>query len=83
MADEVTLAEAPPPAAAPATVGDGPRAEMAGYNALATLVTGPALYGGLGWLLDRWLGITVFTVVGMVGGMALAVYAVMVRYRVR
>lgn len=83
MADEVTPADVPPTAKPSDTVGDGPRAEMAGYNALAMLLTGPVLYGGLGWLLDRWLGITVFTVVGMVGGMALAVYAVMVRYRVR
>jgi F0F1-type ATP synthase assembly protein I len=51
------------------------------WTVLAYLITGPLLYGGLGWLADRWLGTTPWLVlVGILGGMALAVYIVWVRY---
>ena len=55
--------------------------EAAAWTVLAYLITGPLLYGGLGWLLDRWLGTEpVFVLVGILGGMALAVYLVWIRY---
>jgi F0F1-type ATP synthase assembly protein I len=55
--------------------------EAAAFTVLAYLITGPLLYGGLGWLADRWLGTEpVFVLVGILGGMALAVYLVWVRY---
>jgi F0F1-type ATP synthase assembly protein I len=61
---------------APRAVGEGEA-----WSVLAYLITGPLLYGGLGWLADRWLGTTPWlVVVGIVGGMALAVYVVWVRY---
>ncbi|MFI7589669.1 hypothetical protein ACIB24_21585 [Spongisporangium articulatum] len=52
----------------------------AGWTVLSYLISGPMLYGGLGWLLDRWLGTQVFTPVGLVGGMALALYVIVKRY---
>ena len=55
-------------------------ADAMGATVLAYLVTGPVVYGGLGWLLDRWLGITVFVVVGILGGMALSLHSVWLRY---
>jgi len=64
----------PGPSAQP--VGDGEA-----WTVLAYLISGPLLYGGLGWLADRWLGTTPWlVVVGILGGMALAVYIVWVRY---
>ena len=53
---------------------------VAGYTVLAYLISGPLLYGGLGWLLDRWLGTQVFVVIGLVAGMALSFYMIVLRY---
>lgn len=39
-----------------------------------------AVWGGAGWLLDRWLDILVFFPVGVVLGMALAIYLVVARF---
>lgn len=59
----------------------GAAGEAAAWTVLAYLLTGPLLYGGLGWLADRWLGTEpIFVLVGIVGGMALALYVVWVRY---
>jgi F0F1-type ATP synthase assembly protein I len=70
------------PASSPSSGGspEGPVGEAAAWTALAYLITGPLLYGGLGWLLDRWLNTRFFIVVGLIGGMALAVYVIYVRY---
>src|SRR4051794_18547071 len=66
------------PSAGPSTSAVG---EGEAWTVLAYLITGPLLYGGLGWLADRWLGTTPWlAVVGIVGGTALAVYIVWVRY---
>jgi F0F1-type ATP synthase assembly protein I len=55
--------------------------EAAAWTVLAYLITGPFLYGGIGLLLDHWLGTEpVFVLVGGLGGMALALYVVWVRY---
>jgi F0F1-type ATP synthase assembly protein I len=57
------------------------RGEAEAWTVLARLISGPLLYGGLGWLVDRWLGTDpVFVLVGIVGGMALALYVVWFRY---
>ena len=39
-----------------------------------------AVWGGAGWLLDRWLDIVVFFPVGIILGMAVAIYLVVKRY---
>jgi len=39
-----------------------------------------AVWGGAGWLLDHWLGITVFFPVGIIFGMAVAIYLVVKRF---
>jgi F0F1-type ATP synthase assembly protein I len=63
------------------TRSTGPLGEAAAWNVLAYLISGPALYGGLGWAADRWLGTSpVFVLLGLLGGMALALYLVWVRY---
>lgn len=47
---------------------------------IAYLLTGPALFGGLGWLLDRWLGTGFIVLVGLLGGMAMSLYVIWLRY---
>jgi len=39
-----------------------------------------AVWGGVGWLLDRWWDIVVFFPVGIIFGMAVAIYLVVVKY---
>lgn len=50
------------------------------WRAVAYLITGPLIYGGLGWLLDTWLGTSWIVGVGIVGGMALSLYLIWFRY---
>ena len=50
------------------------------WNAVSYLITGPVLFGGIGWALDAWLGTSWLVAVGIVGGMALSLYLVWFRY---
>ena len=67
-----------------ATATDGPsptaQADAMGSTVLAYLITGPIVFGGAGWLLDRWLAVTGFVAVGIVLGMALSLYIIWLRY---
>ncbi|MGY2084625.1 AtpZ/AtpI family protein [Blastococcus sp. SYSU DS0539] len=65
------------PAASPARQGSG--AET-GYAVIGTMLSGMAVWGGAGWLLDRWLDTTVFVPVGIIFGISVAIYLVVVRY---
>ena len=51
-----------------------------GYRALSILIAGLLVYGGLGWLLDRWLGTSWWLPIGLVLGVALGIYLVVVRF---
>jgi F0F1-type ATP synthase assembly protein I len=66
------------------TETDGPsetaKADALGATVLAYLITGPALFGGLGYLLDHLLGTGVFVVLGVIGGMAASLYVIWLRY---
>ena len=44
------------------------------------MISGMAVWGGAGWLLDRWLDTRAFLPVGIILGMAAAIYLVVVRY---
>ena len=48
----------------------------AAWGAFSYLVAGVFLYGGLGWLLDWWLGTGFLLPVGIVAGAALGLYLV-------
>jgi hypothetical protein len=50
------------------------------WKAVAYLLTGPLVYGGLGALADHWLGTSWLVGVGIVGGMALSLYLIWFRY---
>ncbi|MGE9809153.1 AtpZ/AtpI family protein [Janibacter sp. G1551] len=56
------------------------RADNMGSTVLAYLITGPFLFGGLGYGLDRWLGATWLVAVGILVGMALSLYTIWLRY---
>jgi ATP synthase protein I len=54
----------------------------AGWAALGTLISGIVVWGGAGALLDWWLGIPsqIGLLVGMIFGLAVALYMVMKRF---
>ena len=47
---------------------------------ISYLLSGMAVYGGAGWLLDRWLGTGFLLPVGLLGGAGAALYLIWVRY---
>lgn len=49
-------------------------------DVIAYLLAGPLLFGGVGFLLDRWLELTFFVVIGLLAGMALSMYVIWNRY---
>jgi F0F1-type ATP synthase assembly protein I len=51
-----------------------------GWAVTGTLISGMAVWGGAGWLLDRWLGILFFAPAGILLGTAVAIYLVVARY---
>ena len=64
----------------------GPEREPSGRGAemvwsiIGTLVAGVLAWGGIGWLLDRWLGTRYLVAVGILLGMAGAFYLIIMRY---
>ncbi|CCH76220.1 hypothetical protein BN12_1150013 [Nostocoides japonicum T1-X7] len=57
-----------------------PAEELRAWNAMAYVITGPVMFGGIGLGLDHWLGTSWLVAVGILGGMALSLYLVWVRY---
>ncbi len=56
------------------------REQDSAWRAIAYLLSGPLIYGGLGYLADQWLGTTWLVGVGIVAGMALSLYLIWFRY---
>ncbi|XVX21367.1 AtpZ/AtpI family protein [Actinomycetota bacterium] len=56
------------------------RADALGATVLAYLITGPALFGGVGYGLDRLLDTSFVTPIGVVAGMVLSMYVIWLRY---
>ncbi|PRY62909.1 hypothetical protein BCF74_103116 [Knoellia remsis] len=56
------------------------RADALGATVIAYLITGPALFGAIGWGLDRLLGTGFLVVVGILVGMGLSLYTIWLRY---
>ena len=57
-----------------------PASEAAAWTILSYLISGPLLYGGLGWMLDLWLGTDFIVAIGLLGGMALSFYVINRRF---
>ena len=51
-----------------------------GWAVMTTLIGGFVVWGGIGWLLDRWWGTHFLTPVGVIVGMTLGIYAVVARH---
>ena len=47
---------------------------------IGTMISGMAVWGGAGWLLDQWADMRVFFPVGIILGMAAAIYLVVARF---
>lgn len=64
--------------------GDGRSADALAHSTAADvtayLLAGPATFGGIGWLVDRWLTTSFGVPVGVLVGFALSLYVVWVRY---
>jgi F0F1-type ATP synthase assembly protein I len=78
MAEDVPAPGTPRPR--PASPARQPSGADTGWAVTGTLISGMAVWGGAGWLLDRWLDIVVFFPVGIIFGMAVAIYLVVKRY---
>lgn len=52
----------------------------AAWSVPGYLLSGMAIWGGIGWLLSRWTGWALFTPVGLVLGVSLAIYLVYLKY---
>ena len=51
-----------------------------GYRILSIMSAGLLAYGGLGWLLDRWLGTAWLLPTGLIVGIGLSIYLVVVKF---
>ncbi|MGY1754222.1 AtpZ/AtpI family protein [Blastococcus sp. SYSU D01042] len=51
-----------------------------GWGVTGTLLSGMAVWGGVGWLLDRWLDVLLFTPIGIILGVSVAIYVVVIKY---
>lgn len=61
--------------------GDGGHGAGEAWSALATLISGMLVWGGVGYLLDRWLHReALFLPIGLIVGVAAGVYLVYLRY---
>jgi F0F1-type ATP synthase assembly protein I len=55
--------------------------EADGWMVVSYLIAGMLLYGGLGWLISRWTGLTAALLpIGMVVGLVIALVMVVLRY---
>ncbi|WP_157249908.1 AtpZ/AtpI family protein [Nonomuraea typhae] len=59
---------------------DGQDFANAAWSIPSYLLAGMAIYGGAGWLLDRWLGLSALFPIGVVVGVVLAGYLVYRKY---
>ncbi len=51
-----------------------------GWAVLSTLMSGFVVFGGVGWLLDHWWGTRLITPIGLIVGMGLGIYAVVMQF---
>lgn len=64
----------------PASPTRQPSGADAGWAVTGTILSGMAVWGGVGWLLDQWLNIRVFFPVGVILGVAVAIYVVVIKF---
>jgi ATP synthase protein I len=57
-----------------------PPRESDGWSIVSYLLGGMILYGGIGWLVARWTGISVLFPLGMILGIGLGVAMIIFRF---
>jgi ATP synthase protein I len=57
-----------------------PAREGDGWQILSYMLGGMALYGGIGWLVGKWTGISVLFPIGMILGIGLSVALIIFRF---
>ncbi|MEO8475749.1 MAG: AtpZ/AtpI family protein [Actinomycetota bacterium] len=61
--------------------GEAWRGANQAWSAIGTMLAGIVVWGGVGWLLDRWLGFEgLFLPIGMVLGVSVAIWLIYLRY---
>ncbi len=50
------------------------------WAVVGTLFAGVVVWGGIGWLIDLWLDTTFVKAIGVLVGLATAIYLVVVKY---
>ena len=58
----------------------GPSFADAAWSVPGYLLSGMAIWGGIGWLLSEWSGWDLFKPIGLIMGAGLAIYLVYVKY---
>ena len=58
--------------------GDG--GQNVGMTVFSYLLAGMVAYGGLGWLIAHWTGLSLLFPLGMLFGLALTIWLVIYRY---
>ncbi|MGB7962283.1 MAG: AtpZ/AtpI family protein [Propionicimonas sp.] len=51
-----------------------------GLRVISILISGLVLYGGLGWVLDRWLQTSWWLPTGLIVGVIAGIYLVIVKF---
>ncbi|WP_222265083.1 AtpZ/AtpI family protein [Modestobacter marinus] len=74
----------------PARGGARPRSETStqhqpsgadvGWGITGTMLSGIIVWGGVGLALDRWLGTQFFVLIGVILGLSVAIYIVIMKY---
>ena len=58
----------------------GRKGDADAWGAFGLMVSGVAVWGGVGWLVSEWLDSRVFLMLGLLLGMGAALYLVWFRY---
>jgi ATP synthase protein I len=57
-----------------------PAREADGWQILSYMLGGMILYGGIGWLVSHWTGISILFPLGMILGVGLSVAMIIFRF---
>jgi ATP synthase protein I len=60
--------------------GQGPGEQNAGWTIFGYMISGMAVYGGLGWLIARWTHIALIFPLGMLVGLGLGILLIVLKY---
>jgi len=74
------MSDEPPEDPEPGHPEDGRVKEVDAWAVISYLLAGVIFYGGIGWLVDWWLGTRGFVAVGIVLGAAGGIWLVWLRY---